>query len=110
MVMARHLNVVHHQYELGTSQASGRGRSIHLTPQQQAIFKAVRSCYPDTLDTELLLERLHWITRGTLKVQVHWMRRKGVPIVGIRGGRHNGGYRLTEKVSLPTSSCHNFRS
>jgi len=74
---------------------------MHLTPQQQAIFRAVYSCRPDVIDTGALLERLYWITRGTLKVQVHLMRRKGVPIAGIRGGRHNGGYRWAPQKENP---------
>ena len=73
---------------------------MNLTPQQKQIFRVIHSCRPHAIDTSLILERLHWLNRHTLKAQICYMRRKGVPIVGQRGGAHYGGYRYDTQRKL----------
>ena len=65
-----------------------------LTKTQKAIFRAIRASAPDAIDTEILLERLYWMrNRHNLKSQIYLLRRKGIPIVGLRG--RGGGYYLS---------------
>jgi hypothetical protein len=67
---------------------------MKLTPTETRILRVVRSCYPDAIDTDALLERLQIRNRNSLKCHAYNLRKAGVPIVGNKGGDHYGGYRL----------------
>lgn len=72
-----------------------------LTPQLAAIMRVLWSHYPDAVSSEVLWERLHWISKPVLKAQMWQLRQRldpGWRIVSVRGSGRS--YRLVKDVDF----------